>query len=564
MNSVLLLTMRRLRWPLIVLVGVYAVGMAGLVLIPGVDASGEPTRVGFFHAFYFLSYTASTIGFGELPGGFSDTQRLWVTFVIYLSVLAWAYTIGSLLTLIQDTAFRHALVSSRFRRTVRRLHEPFYIVCGYGETGALVCRTLDRWGLRFTVLDTDRDRIEAVDLAQYPSDVPALAADARLPENLIAAGLENSACRGVLALTNDDNANLAVAISVRLLRPSIPVLARAMSRAVADNMASFGTDHIVNPFQIFGETLATALSAPATYRLLLRLTGLSRRAPTAEHSPPHGHWVVCGYGRFGREVVRAFDGEALSVTIIDPADPPEGNRQFVPGVGTEAEPLRRAGIERAVGIVAGTDDDVNNLSIAVTAHELNPGLYRIVRQNLRANHRLFEEFDAEITAVSAELIAGRCLAIISTPLLAPFLERVREQPEAWVQELVGRLDDLCQQGSFATWSVLVQPADSPAIAATLANGKGAVRLAELGQTPTERSAPLACLPLMLRRAGQNMLLPDPATALQLGDEILFAGRPAARAAQQVTIANVNVLDYVRTGRDVPGGWIWQRLTGRST
>ena len=263
MNSVLLLTMRRLRWPLIVLVGVYAVGMAGLVLIPGVDANGEPTPVGFFHAFYFLSYTASTIGFGELPGGFSDTQRLWVTFVIYLSVLAWAYTIGSLLTLTQDTAFRHALVSSRFRRAVRRLHEPFYIMCGYGEAGALVCRTLDRWGLRFTVLDTDRDRVEAVDLAQYQSDVPALAADARLPENLIAAGLENSACRGVLALTDDDNANLAVAISVRLLRPSIPVLARAMSRAVADNMASFGTDHIVNPFQIFGETLATALSAPA-------------------------------------------------------------------------------------------------------------------------------------------------------------------------------------------------------------------------------------------------------------------------------------------------------------
>ena len=104
----------------------------------------------------------------------------------------------------------------------------------------------------------------------------------------------------------------------------------------------------------------------------------------------------------------------------------------------------------------------------------------------------------------------------------------------------------------------------PAIAATLASGKGAVRLADLGQTPTERSAPLPCLPLMLRRAGQNILLPAPATALQLGDAILFAGRPAARAAQQVTIANVNVLDYVRTGRDIPGGWIWQRLTGRST
>ena len=64
MDSVLLLTLRRLRWPLVLLVGVYAVGILGLVLIPGVDEHGRPTPMGFFHAFYFLSYTASTIGFG--------------------------------------------------------------------------------------------------------------------------------------------------------------------------------------------------------------------------------------------------------------------------------------------------------------------------------------------------------------------------------------------------------------------------------------------------------------------------------------------------------------------
>jgi len=28
----------------------------------------------------------------------------------------------------------------------------------------------------------------------------------------------------------------------------------------------------------------------------------------------------------------------------------------------------------------------------------------------------------------------------------------------------------------------------------------------------------------------------------------------------LTLANVNALDYVRTGRDLPGGWIWQKLT----
>jgi len=44
-----------------------------------------------FQAFYFTSYTASTIGFGEIPYAFTDRQRLWVTVIIYASVIGWAY-----------------------------------------------------------------------------------------------------------------------------------------------------------------------------------------------------------------------------------------------------------------------------------------------------------------------------------------------------------------------------------------------------------------------------------------------------------------------------------------
>ncbi len=562
MDSVLLLTLRRLRKPLVLLVTVYAIGILGMVLIPGVDADGNPAPMGFFHAFYFLSYTASTIGFGEIPTEFTDQQRLWVTVVIYMSVVNWAYTIGSVLTLVQDSGFRHALVERRFRRQVQHLHEPFYIVCGYGETGALVCRTLDRLGLRFTILDVDPGCVDTIDLAHYASDAPALNADASSPDHLLVAGLRNPACRGVMALTDDDAANLAIAITVRLLNPRVPVLARAMTRSVAENMTSFGTDHVVNPFQIFGETLATALEAPATFGLIMRLTALLRRASGTNESPPRGTWLVCGYGRFGREVVGAFDRESLAVTIIDPAAPQDGPR-FIQGVGTEAEPLLRAGVKQAVGIVAGTDDDVNNLSIAVTARELNPDLYVIVRQNLRANQSLFEAFDADVTVVSAELIAGRCLAIISTPLLSPFLALARQQPQAWATHLIERLDALNHKGTLATWSIRLDAADAPAVQVALASGGTPPRLDDLLRSPNDRSELLACLPLLLRRAGRDRLLPDDEMPLAAGDEILFAGRLRARRSQQLSLANVNVLDYVRTGRDLPGGWIWQRLTQRN-
>jgi len=559
-NSALLLTLRRLRWPLVMLVGVYAVGITGLVLIPGVDEAGNPAPMGFFHAFYFMSYTASTIGFGEIPGTFTDLQRLWVVLIIYLSVVAWAFVVGTALTLVQDRGFRQALTVERFRRRVRRLYEPFYIVCGYGETGALVCKTLDYWGLRFTVLDVDPVTIDAVDLASYRSDAPALVADARQPEQLLMAGLRNPSCRGVLALTNDDEANLAVAITVRLLNPSVPVLARAMSKAAADNMESFHTDHVVNPFQIFGEVLATALDAPAMFRLMLRLTSLHHRGPDIDDCPPRGHWVVCGYGRFGREVVGAFERESLQVTIIDPDVRPLAGHLFIQGLGTEAEPLRRAGIEDAVGIVAGTDDDVNNLSIAVTARHLNPKLYVIVRQNLHANRSLFEAFQPNYNAVSAEIIAGRCLSIIATPLLEPFLRLARQQPDEWATALLERIDAVGSRLTPATWSLRLDAAGAPAVARALANGGPPPLLGELMLDPADRTRQLACVPLLLRRAGRDELLPAPDTPLAAGDELLFTGRNRARRSQRQALANLNVLDYLRTGRDVPGGWIWQWLT----
>ena len=67
-TSIFFLALRRMRVPLIVLIVLYAVSTLGLTLVPGIDAQGRPAPpMSFFHAFYFVSYTATTIGFGEIP-----------------------------------------------------------------------------------------------------------------------------------------------------------------------------------------------------------------------------------------------------------------------------------------------------------------------------------------------------------------------------------------------------------------------------------------------------------------------------------------------------------------
>ena len=95
----------------------------------------------FFHAFYFVSFMATTIGFGEIPYEFTDAQRLWVSLSLYATVVSWIYAIGTILSLVQDKTFQAAIAENRFARHIRHMREPFHLICGYGETGsALVHR----------------------------------------------------------------------------------------------------------------------------------------------------------------------------------------------------------------------------------------------------------------------------------------------------------------------------------------------------------------------------------------------------------------------------------------
>jgi len=87
-SSTIFLVMRRMRAPLITLIVIFFISVVGLTLIPGINPDGQPARLSLFESFYFMSYTATTIGFGELPWPFTPGQRLWVTFSIYLSVVA--------------------------------------------------------------------------------------------------------------------------------------------------------------------------------------------------------------------------------------------------------------------------------------------------------------------------------------------------------------------------------------------------------------------------------------------------------------------------------------------
>ncbi|RKZ99948.1 MAG: potassium transporter TrkA, partial [Gammaproteobacteria bacterium] len=478
MNTIIFIFFRRMRQPLLTLVIAYSIAVLGLVLIPGQDGDGNIWHMDFFHAFYFVSYMATTIGFGEIPYAFTDAQRIWVLFSIYATVIGWLYAIGTLLTLVQDKSFQEAITERRFAHRIKQLKEPFYIVCGYGETGEALVSVLTERNQNVVVIDSNPNINNILQMANLRQYVPGLHGDASRPIHLLEAGLEHPLCQGVIAVTNDNEVNLQVAVTSKLLHPDIKVICRADSHEVEDNMSSFGTDYIIDPFDTFAIHLATVIQSPALYLLNQWLTGVRYQSLCHPVYPPQtGFWIVCGYGRFGKTVYQQLRDNGIKPIIIEATPEKTGlteagiaDDDWILGWGTDAATLEKAGIKDAVGLIAGTDNDSNNLSIIMTAKELNPDLFVVARNNLADNERLFEAIDAEIVMHPSSIIANKIRVLLATPLLYAFMSLAAKQSNKWASEMVSRVSMVVKEQVPEIWELDINDEQAYAVNIAIENG----------------------------------------------------------------------------------------------
>jgi voltage-gated potassium channel len=97
-----------------------------------------------------------------------------------------------------------------------------------------------------------------------------------------------------------------------------------------------------------------------------------------------GHYIICGFGRVGRRVADELRHEGAPFVVLDFSEEAkeaaaEENVLFIEGNGTDDDDLRTAGLDRARGLVAASDDDSDNLYIALSARVANPELLIVAR-----------------------------------------------------------------------------------------------------------------------------------------------------------------------------------------
>ena len=562
MGDVLFLILRRVRAPLITLIAVYAVSVGGLALIPAVDADGNPGHMSIFHAFYVMSYTATTIGFGEVPRAFNDAQRLWVTFAIYLSVTGWAYTLGTVIALVNDATFRDTLARGVFIWRVRGIAEPFYILCGYGQSGSRLGKSLDRLGSRLVIVEPRPERIARVAIQDYATPPLTVTADARLADVLEDCGIHSPHCQGLIALAGEDGVNQAIAIGARLLNPSIQIVARAKSRVAEVNLESFGGVEVVNPFDTFAFNLGISLRNPEILQIEEWLTAAPGSPCPERIQPPRGLWVLFGYGRFGRAIAEVLEREGIEWKAFDPAAEDDHDRHLLHGEHTESI-LTDAGIADADVLVAGADVDAVNLGVTTLARRIKPDIFVVIRQNHIQDRALIKAAHANVAFVQSDLMVHECLQLLKTPMLGRFISRLRAAETELAAATIRRVHDEVGAGAPSAWIFECDVLQPGMFGAFFQSAPIVFCIAHLLADPTDPQRRMPAAALMLERQGTFELLPAADTKLKPGDRILFVGDDFSRRLQRRYLGEPGTVSWALSGTEPPRSFVFRWLDRRS-
>jgi voltage-gated potassium channel len=206
------------------------------------------------------------------------------------------------------------------------------------------------------------------------------------------------------------------------------------------------------------------------------------------------HYIICGFGRVGRQVVRDLRAARMPYVVID-FNP--DNREaamavdapFIESSGSDDDILRQAGIERAAGVIACVDSDAENIFIALTARELRDDILIVARASR-------EESETKLLRAGADRV------------ISPYKTSGSEMARIALHPQVG--------GAFEIADYRMEEIDVTAACAgagkTVDEVRGRAVIVALG-----------------REDGEFEPQPSPQTVIEAGDRLVALGTPDALA-----------------------------------
>ena len=551
-DSSLWIILQRMRLPFFVIVITYTIAITGLVLIPGMDDNGNVYNMSIFDAFYFVTYTATTIGFGEIPYPFTHYQKMWVSASIYLTVLGWFYGIGTLVSLLQDKLFISEIAIARFQRSVRNMKEDFVIVLGYNETTSEIIKRMLAAKMRVVVIEKDQAKADYLMLEGFVPHVPVLVKDAHNPLSLQYAGITSKYCKSIISLSRIDVLNLRMTLSSKLLNPNIKVVVKASTKEESDNLIDAGADVVDNPFMIISYQLEMALKAPSLFKLenwLYKTANLESKT----FSIPDNNIIICGYGRLGSTLCTMFHKNHIYPTVIETnisrVEVASYNKvDVVHGNADDHLYLDKVNVLDAKLIIIATDNDTTNLSILSTIKKLKSKALIVARENEITDYSIFSHANIDHLYIPAQILIHKTTNAISNPLNDKFIRIITKKNELWGQKLLTTLVKNIGIDPI-TFEQKKKKNEAYQIYKFLENPNNTINLGVLKLSRRDRNQENNLIPLYIKRNDKEIVLPRDSIEVKIGDKILFACDENAKEDLEYVANNAFEFDYIVTGRE---------------
>jgi voltage-gated potassium channel len=166
------------------------------------------------------------------------------------------------------------------------------------------------------------------------------------------------------------------------------------------------------------------------------------------------HYIVCGFGRVGRNVAtelmasrHKFVAIEINPTELDPFLVKHPSLLYLQGDASDDELLQEADIADAKGVFAVTGDDSRNLMICLTARQMNPHARIVARCHELRNADKLRKAGADVV-VSPDFTGGmRIAASMIRPQVVSFLDEMIRS------EMNTRIDEVAVPQAFAPCTV---------------------------------------------------------------------------------------------------------------
>lgn len=200
-----------------------------------------------FSSLYWTVETVTTVGYGDiLPTGV--VGRGFAIVIMLLGVSLGLYSLSSMVGFMVSGEFTRVRKVINLNSQLENIKN-HVIICGYGRVGRKAAEKMDRLGLKYVIVDRNKDAYNLSENGQKPFVI----GDATIGSVLSKAGIGRASF--IISCIPDDTVNLYIIMEAIEMNPEIKTIVRASREESVKRYRKVGVTEVILPEEVAADQM---------------------------------------------------------------------------------------------------------------------------------------------------------------------------------------------------------------------------------------------------------------------------------------------------------------------